>query len=542
MALTEALGDGPPAKPRSEDSADAEPRELPDSAQVSDIPPGISYPPPPGELDRISAAPLTPSPSVGRPSILGRTSAFSDPRFSSFQPPAKQPSFARWIIGLVVLGVAGVIGFTMLKRYLPETESQVTAPVEDERVTKFLRKGRERLLAGDVEGAREQFVMASGVTDADPRVARALADVEVIRADLLWLHVRLLPRDAPGRGRVRRDLSRAVKRAAEATERASQQAPRDRSVVLLRISVLRLEGDRDGARNLVRQLKNPGSEDAQVLAALDLTEAEPSWTSVIDRLQTAARAERKLGRARAMLVYALVMAGETDRATKELEPLQALEPPHHLTEVLQAFIERDPAERALEQDAGADDEELDDIDEDGDGEIPTDFREAIRRAHEARRAGNHDRAASLYQAALDQNPGNSEALAGLAQVAQARGDTSGAIKAYESLLRQNPGYIPAMMGLADMKWQSGKRAAAIALYRQVVEASPGSSYAKRAQQRIDSGKGSSGDSPAPSPTAEPTATATAEPDPGDSPPPPDTSEPPGDIPPGVDTSDLPEFQ
>jgi predicted Zn finger-like uncharacterized protein len=530
-------GPGRPTVPSDDETYDDDPRDLPMSARVSEMPDTLSYPP--SDRSSTSSAPMTPSPSVARPSILGRASAFTDPRFSSFESTGKQPSFARWLIGLVLLGVVAVVGFTLLKRYLPSGQSATSAPHTDARVDKFLREGNARLAAGDLEGAREQLIMATGVTETDPRVARALTLVEIVRADIPWLHLKLLGDDADERDRVQKELAQAVDRAARVAERAQTLDPQAADGVRLRIDVLRLRGDHAAARNLVGQLKDPGPRDAVALAALDLSEPEPSWSSVLDRLRTATREERKLGRARSMLVYALARSGRGSEAARELDAFAAASPRHPLLDRLRAYVESAPAsEPADETDAGADGEVAS---SDTGDDIPADFRDAIRKAQKARAAGNLDRAAELYQAALDKSPGNSEALSGLADVHRARGNTSQAMRMYQKLLDQNPGYLPALVGLADLKWQSGSRSEAESLYRQVIDAAPGSAYAEHAQSRIGSSKST------PSPATPPPTTATSEPS---EPPPAATptatadappADSPDDLPPGVDVSDLPEF-
>jgi tetratricopeptide (TPR) repeat protein len=115
---------------------------------------------------------------------------------------------------------------------------------------------------------------------------------------------------------------------------------------------------------------------------------------------------------------------------------------------------------------------------------------------------------------LAQNPGDTEALSGLGDIAKARGDKSASVSYYEEVNKQNPGYIPALMGLADAKWDAGDKAGAVALYQQVISATSGQGpYAGRARQRVAEASRRPDDSPAPS-----------EPAPS---------------PPGVDTSDLP---
>jgi len=369
-----------------------------------------------------------------------------------------------------------------------------------------------------------------------------LARIALIRADQHWLHLRLLGEDAEGRDAVQRALGQATERAAKATRRALESGDARQSA-WLRIAVLRLHGDLAAARKLVGALQVSEPDDARELAALDLGEKEPSWSTVIDRLRTAARAEKKLGRAQAMLVYALARAGQAEAADQALRALRKKRPHDALIGPLEAYLAREPGEEAEPVDAGAPDAQAeDDQADDRSGDeaeesVPADFREALRRAQQARRQGDLARAERLFRAALDKNPGNSEAMAGLAAVAQARGDTASAMRAYESVLAQNPGYVPALVGLADLKWQSGATASALQLYRQVVHAAPGTSYAERAQQRIDAAEAAR--SSAPSTTTEQQPTTTAPPSTTSAEP---TDEPPDDLEPDIDLTDLPEYQ
>ncbi|RLB57891.1 MAG: hypothetical protein DRI90_17430, partial [Deltaproteobacteria bacterium] len=283
-------------------------------------------------------------------------------------------------------------------------------------------------------------------------------------------------------------------------------------------------------------------DGGRVLATLDLLAASPSYASVIERLGAAAADERKLGRARALLIYALARAGKKGDAEKTLAALKAENGDHQLLDALARYVEAasevdDAADAGAEADASDGDDQPDEADPDA---IPADFREVLRRAHAAQKRGDLDQAERLYRAALEKSPGDSEALAGLADVARERGDTTNATKHYEEMLATNPGYLPAIVGLADIKWASGQRGAAISLYRQVVQSAPGSSYGEHAQARIDAQSGSSPPPPSPPPptaTAEPTTPpeSTGTPAPTDLPAPPAS----GSLPPGVDTSDLP---
>ena len=290
--------------------------------------------------DGMSLPPATPSPSAARPSILRRSDVYSDPRFSNYG--RGRPGLARWVVGVVAVGVLAVGGFALFKRYMPPSDKPQTAK-EDNRVDTLLEEGDKRLDEGDVEGAKDQFIKASGITETDPRVSRALARIEVVRADMLWLHDRVLEDESPLHASVQQQLAKAVARAAVASDKATAQGADDPLTVALRIDVLRLQGKGAEARRLVDKLEGAGPEGLRALALLDLNEADPNYGSVIDRLRSAARAERKLRRSQAMLVYALARAGKVEDAAKELETLKASGSAEAWLPPLEAFVGRSPA-------------------------------------------------------------------------------------------------------------------------------------------------------------------------------------------------------
>lgn len=482
-----------------------------------------------------SLPPLSPTSSVMRPSVL-RRSEFTDPRFSAFSPRGKRPGTARWIVGLIGAGCLMLVGFTLFRRYvLPTAPAPAASSVqENERVSQLLDEGDGRLLAGDVEGAKEHYLKASGISESDPRISRGVARIEIIRADLVWLHMRLLSDDAPERAGIGQQLASAIARADEALARAIGQAPSDASNVGLSIDVLRLKGKGEEARKLVPRLPTGSADGGRVIAALDLIESGTNYSAVIDRLRTAIRDERKLGRAHAMLIYALVRAGKVEDAAAELEALKSQSPAHYLIAPLKRFIDDPPTEAADSDSASSADAE--------DGDAPTSYKEALQRAGRARKDGDLDRAQKLYEAALEKKPGDDDALAGLAEVARDRGDIRTASKRYQQILDENPRHVVALIGLADITWASGKRQDAVKLYKQVVKADPDGAHAKHARARIEAAK-SAAASPAPAqptPDPEPVRTSTP-PDTSDLPDGPKPQPAPSPAPDGVDVTDLPEY-
>src|SRR5262249_11212726 len=66
--------------------------------------------------------------------------------------------------------------------------------------------------------------------------------------------------------------------------------------------------------------------------------------------------------------------------------------------------------------------------------------------------GNLARAGQLYGAALDKNPNDSEAQAGLGDVAHAQHDLASAKRSYQKAIQINSHYLPALIGLADVEF------------------------------------------------------------------------------------------
>src|SRR6185369_16295717 len=82
------------------------------------------------------------------------------------------------------------------------------------------------------------------------------------------------------------------------------------------------------------------------------------------------------------------------------------------------------------------------------------------------------------------SPGDTEALAGLGDVARARGNPSLARSYYEKVLANNPHYLPTLAALADIKWEAGDRAGAAKLYREIIDTTSDGPLAQRAKERV----------------------------------------------------------
>jgi hypothetical protein len=265
--------------------------------------------------------------------------SYGEPRFSVAGMPRRSGA-ARWIVGFVVAGMV-VLGFATVGRKL-----LVSGPTKggeaDARVAALLAGGEKGLADGDLELAKEQLDKASALAEQDPRVLSDLAHLAAVKADLEWLRVRLLADADPEQASARRELEQAAQRARRAADHAAEVAPNEAAVARSRIDALRLAGDLAGARKLVAAVAGASAQpdNALVLAELDLAESRPDWSTVIGRLRTAVSGDGNLGRARALLVYALARSGDVSGAKAELERLKALPRPNPLVGALTGYLAR----------------------------------------------------------------------------------------------------------------------------------------------------------------------------------------------------------
>jgi len=311
----------------------------------------------------------------------------------------------------------------------------------------------------------------------------------------------------------------------KAADDAVAAAPEDPAALRAKVDALRLVGEREAARSYVPKITAQASqpETAYVLAALDLAETDPLWTTVIDRLRLAAAGEGNAGRARAALVYALAKSGDTVGAKAELAKLDALTRPYPLLPQLHAFVDRSPVRPALDGGVAANVPHIDvsalptqappPAAGAGGTEAPPEAPATggKQAAAQAIKKGDWSRARQIYEALVSRNPSDSEALAGLGDVERAQGNSAGAISAYRRALAVNPSYLPALLGVADTEWASGDRGGAQRAYKDIEERFPEGTYPAYVKQRAEPAAPAASATPTGTTTATATATATPKP-------------------------------
>ncbi len=460
----------------------------------------------------------------------------------------RRRGLAKFLVAVVVLGAGGLaaatVGRPTIERFLQSKPAPTSAPTFD--VGPLLTKARELVQAGDLDGARKNLETAAAKAKAtgaaSPSVARELAQIDVLEAEVDGLRLLLVAKEDTARvDEAKKALDERLARARISVAEAARSAASEPDVVRAQMSLARLSGDRTSA--LARKAALPASSsdassqaaDAYALAALDLSDTPPKYAEAIQRLGPAAP-EGHLGLARSALIYALVGSGDRVRAAEELKLLDEQVPdvsPLYVDVV--AFAKREgvsadaagaasaaPSAAPLASGsaapvpgappaAGAP------------GAPAGDFRTRLQRGSEALSRGDTNQADTFYRSVVQEMPGNTEAVAGLAEVARRRGQAAEAARLYEQVLQSNPSYLPALIGRADMLWASGERSQALKLYRRVIDqAGTSTSYGKHAQERINAAEADRAPTPRESTPSAPT------------PSPAPTTETPS----GIDTTDL----
>ncbi len=426
-----------------------------------------------------------------------------------------------WVVAFVLMLAVGVVGWVVAKPYLVAREAGAAAQL-DPRAQSFVTDGERALGDGNLDMAKEDFDKASALAESDPHVLLDQARLACALADVPWLKTRLLPADAADDLRATKaQLDERIARARSAADRALGVGPSDVAAMRAKIDALRLGGDRDAARGygsrVISQASQP--ETAYVLAALDLAEPEPLWTTVIDRLRFAAAGEGNAGTARAALAFALARSGDIPGAKAELAKLDALPRPYPDLASLHGFIDRasgsapaakngvDAGPLAASAKAAVSAAPLAAAAPATPGAAAAPAAapvagggDGLQAASQAIRKGDWERARAIYDALVSRNPSDSEALCGLGDVARAQGDTGGAIAAYRHVVSINPSYLPALLGMADAQWASGDRASAVKGYREIADRFPEGTYPAYVKQRAESSAPPSG-APAAAPPA-----------------------------------------
>jgi predicted Zn finger-like uncharacterized protein len=262
--------------------------------------------------------------------------AFQEPRFTSPYSTRRSGS-ARWIVGTIVVGGLLFASVVVGRRYLSQGP---TPGSQDPKVAALLTDGERALAEDDLEGAKEHLDKASALAEKDPRVATALARLAVLRADVAWLRGRIAAPTDPDAETAKREVEVAGARARKAADYAFALTADDPNVLRARVDSLRITSDLAAARALVARLPDQQPDTWLTQAALELCDEKPAYPAIVQKLEKVRDAKAGGLRVKALLVYALTLAGDRQKAKAVAAELGSATHPHPLAGALRTFAER----------------------------------------------------------------------------------------------------------------------------------------------------------------------------------------------------------
>lgn len=385
----------PPSEPPGRDSF----APTPGPTQMTTIPPAPSVPP--------SGYPSSPPSSLPRGSIHNEPS-FRDSRISLPVPKRRLGSVAA-LLSLLGIGAAGVWWFVTQAPHSATNVEPTAAPVatvDTSRLQKLTSQASAALLEGDLELAKEATDKATVLSEDSIEVLDLQAAIAIERAERTWLRGRIAMPGTTEATVIEKELVPQLARAEAAA--SARKSKGGGEATLAEAEVLRLRGKLTEAKALLASVE--GMPRAAVAsAALSLAD---------DQTDAAARVAilRKLSdssmRAKALLAYALALAGMQDEATALIATLKAGAAPHPLVAPLTDYIARTSAKAPPAATASASAEPAQ--------AIPATDVDLVRMGYEARAAGDLRRAEQLFSQALAKNPDNRDAKTGLDDTLAAR--------------------------------------------------------------------------------------------------------------------------
>ena len=415
-----------------------------------------------------------------------RATGSQAPRKSAVAP-AQSSRIGRWLmVGLFLVLVSLT---AVLARYRQAQSGQNASAQSAADLARRLQSARDAIDAGDLGLVHENLQASQSLGARDTRWLTLTARYDIMRADMNWLAVRLAdPNDADKMESLKRELTENVAQSIKALNAVERLATADPDIVAARLDAQRLSGDLEQARQAAASLEagNLSPELAYSLANIELMQQSPRYKEVFEWLGQARAKDSGLGRAPVMLVLACVAGNRLESARAEVQRLKLASRSHPLLAEIEAFVRR-AADQKMAAAQAAVVASVDAGEADSIAEVTRegDFRLRLRRAVESLGRNELKRAEQLFRSVLAERPKDTEALAGLGDVARRHGNTANATSYYERVLSSNGQYLPALSALADMKWKSGDRAGAGLLYRRIVDQvgdSPG--YGQTATQRL----------------------------------------------------------
>jgi tetratricopeptide (TPR) repeat protein len=397
--------------------------------------------------------------------------------------PGGRPRGVFLVLAFALAALAVVVAPRLLDGAAPRpaTVGVPTSTPDDERTRgqRAYDAGLAALAAFDLDTADEELVRASALLPDDPGPRRARAEAAILRAEIAWLAVRLVPADAVERrelARLRwRDLAGRARRLVEAA--VDDDRDRDPAARILRVDALRIDGAEVAARDAASALERERPAALYAAAVIDAT-LDPKAESILERLEKSAAEPRVEPRALAALAWIATVRDDRVAADRALARLSQRARPHPLLAELRAFAAGRAKDEIIETlaplAAGGP--------KSARSTTPADL---LRRADRAAKAGDRSTARALLGRILSDAPNDVEALAALAELDVAAGDHARARQRFIHALEGSPSYLPALLGLADLAWARGERAEARRRYAEIRDSFPIGTYPPRVRARAD---------------------------------------------------------
>src|SRR5262249_25267211 len=164
--------------------------------------------------------------------------------------------FGGWIFALLIFVALGAAGAYFSKPYWPNAAKPVASVPLDPQAEALVTDGERALTDGRLDDAKTAFDKASMLAPKDPRVLLDAARLDTVRADLVWLDMRLNDNlAAEDKTLKQRQLEDLGGKAMHAADDAHTATPDDLAVIRVRIDALRIVGNLREARDLAPKIR-----------------------------------------------------------------------------------------------------------------------------------------------------------------------------------------------------------------------------------------------------------------------------------------------
>ena len=454
-----------------------------------------------------------------------------DSLFPTDRPP-KRGGAGKWIVALVVVAGLGVVAATVGRPYLvkifPGLSPSSSSANGAGRLSEAIAAGDRARTEGDYTVAREAYLRATVIDDKSLAAWDGYCTAESELSMVHWIAA------LSTGSSLERDQAQAIGGSAGKTcqrwgelSRATQEGSSKASSDLRPVRALAAQGNASALRLYLPAHPNEPIVEAMVILA-DVTKQDAPAINAAAKQAAAAVAKFPLTQLEspgdvALAAYVAGVAGQGVRLHDALEELSKRAPRHMLLETLKQLgapagadagaeasttassptsttsttstattvAKNDPTGKPIGTGANTGS---------APGISPGDYRDLDKKGHEALAQGDATRAETMFNAALQQNPGDIDALYGLGQIERSRNNHAGAMSYFKQVLDRSPGFSPARLSLADEQWATGNQGEAISNYKIYLESTPTGSGADRARKRVGETDGTNTEHPKPKDT------------------------------------------